>query len=871
MFNDCFPSRKNARSARRGVIGGVTELLITLAVGGIVLGGLATTALKQATSVRNQATALQFQQVHTATSEYIRNEQDAIRQDLLSRGITAKPCSGGDQPGKYTDIFQTLKTKNYLPSYFGDKNPYGQPYKVLATTWCQDAAKGTYAVRSWVMTTQEVNRSRAISKADVAGIAASAGDSAGYIPYDTDPAYASIATPTSGSKILGAFGSWKTTSLDQLLPALDMPAGHLAAPIVAGGNVSVNDYLYRHEVPGNPDANKMSTDLGMDGGGVAHSIRNAADVGADRLIGTTGVYAGYTVDASTGALMEQGAGEITARGDITSDGGDVKSVYDPLRGTGGNITATGGNISAEALAGLGGNITATGGDITATEVGGTGGRIKGKYLWMNQNNTVREHDRCDMEGALTFNSSLGDEGEILICRGTPLEWQIYRTDLRIDHVCNSQRVWKSSAIDCPDGQEPAVSLLGLNERTPVNACAMVNRFWNCYFAPGAGNSATNLTGTPVTYNTSGSLIYPSCHSNCQFYCTPMWQQSTCLPQAQLGKRGWTKDNITNWEFFVATYDVAFGGFIWNSDPLNVGGTPPGGPSSFPGAVWMQYNPWCTENYPATDREQDACLAQVPQQLIVGDCAGALYFCLPANTTPPGTVNIPASITLSPSSASFTVSGTTIGTTAYSTAQTFTVTNCMGCSATSALAVQLSSSTDFEITGTNGCQGRSLPAGSSCTFNVRAKASDNKTLTPTTLVVSASSGGVRTSSLSGSASGFAAATPKYKCLQSSWEKTTILIPQNYAPSFPIGVIYFNVQPTEAVDCSKSYGSISISGDFSKYIRFVDYLGLCPSPIHGCICQGIIMGSGVNIPISTTGSLKVVIDGSTVCDIKLKVAQ
>lgn len=744
------PRKSISRCRRRGVIGGVTELLIALAVGGIILAGLAGMALKQANSVRNQATALQFQKVHDAATTYIRNEYanilgNASQPNLYSSVFryAAKPCLGQTSGsfGAYLNIFDTLKTSGYLPGTFKDSNPYNQTYRVLVTKWCIQDSPPQYELRAWVVTSPRTggDPSLPVPKRDIAKLAALSGPLGGYAAYPDDPAAGGQA-----GRILGAFGSWGTTVTSLRFNAFDgtMPAGYLASPVLTRTTTSINDYLHRHEVSGQPDATKMATDLGMNGGGTSHDITGAKNILGKNMLATDAVYSGWTMDA-TGTLQPQGPGLVQAKGDIATTGGNITAQT-------GNITASGGNITAIRTSGRGGNMAAFGDVIAQADSFGVGGTLAGKYVWLTPSNPVNENDACPgHEGALTYNAGL-EGGSLLICRGTPLAWHIYKTDLKIDKVCNQNVVPKSQAA-CKAGEIPVVALLGVNERPPVNVCAMTSRHWQCYGAA-HGNSATDLTNEGITYNTATGAInnWPTCTGTCPYNCTPFWNEGPCLPNGLVGKRGWvTEKTAQDWEFFIAQYDVAFGGYLWINDPNTIGSAPHGGDPDVPGSVWLQYNPWCQNKFIPTEQAQDECLAQTPVQIITGDCSGALFFCLPGGTGTSTPINAPVVISLTPTSATFTVTGTKEGTMAYAS-KTFTVQN-QGTQSAPPLSISLTNSANFNLYSNN-CSGRVLSPGGTCTLVVRAQADQNGTLAPAILTATSGSS-IQSASLTGTARGF----------------------------------------------------------------------------------------------------------------------
>jgi len=127
--------------------------------------------------------------------------------------------------------------------------------------------------------------------------------------------------------------------------------------------------------------------------------------------------------------------------------------------------------------------------------------------------------------------------------------------------------------------------------------------------------------------------------------------------------------------------------------------------------------------------------------------------------------LPTSLSIDPTSPVMDVAGATQGTTAYSSAVTFTVSNCAGCQTPDVVNASLSGA-NFEFTGTDNCTGHTLAGGESCTLQVRAVATEDGTYTGTLSVASGSPVSIADASLSGTASGFVAASGYYSSLSAA---------------------------------------------------------------------------------------------------------
>lgn len=259
-------------------------------------------------------TASHLSFVAQAAKRYVRDNRDT----LLSQ------VAGG--PVIVTGA--TLRTQGYLPAGFSLTNDSGQTYQLAVA---KDPVQAGQLV-AFVLTTGG-------SEIPYKGLRQIASDTDGMGGYVWP---ANTAT--------GADGGWQAKLSDY---GLSGQQGRLAAFLSAdalGTDADESDRLYRYQVTGRPDLNRMHTAIDMGG----NNLNNAATVNAQ-----TGNFSG-----NVGAANVSASGNVTASGNV---------------GANGNVTANA-NVTAN------GNITA-GNTITAnSDIGSNNGWIitNNDKGWINQ-------------------------------------------------------------------------------------------------------------------------------------------------------------------------------------------------------------------------------------------------------------------------------------------------------------------------------------------------------------------------------------------------------------------------------------------------------------------------------------------------------
>jgi hypothetical protein len=254
-------------------------------------------------------TASHLSFVAQAGKRYVRDNRDTLLTQVAGGPVV---ISGA-----------TLRTQGYLPAGFSLTNDSGQTYQLAVA---KDPGQAGQLV-AFVLTTGG-------SDIPFKGLRQIAGDTDGMGGY-VWPANTAV----------GADGGWLAKLNDYGLSAQQ---GHLAAFLSAdalGTDADESDRLYRYQVTGRPDLNRMHTAIDMNG---------------------NNINSGGTVNAATGAFT----GNVSAGANMTASG---------------NITANG-NITAGSNLAANNNVTANNGITANNDIRSNNGWIitRGAKGWLNE-------------------------------------------------------------------------------------------------------------------------------------------------------------------------------------------------------------------------------------------------------------------------------------------------------------------------------------------------------------------------------------------------------------------------------------------------------------------------------------------------------
>lgn len=216
------------------------DVLAAITIFALLIPGMLTFMQLSTQSTEKKVAAEHMDRMATAAEQYVMDNHASIVSSAT--GSSSVSISVSD-----------LVSGGYLPSGHGTKNPWNQSYSIHAFNpedqdihliLVTSGGKG-YTASKPEFATQVVPSA-----------AAMAGSKGGYVPTGD-------VSGESSSVVQGAFGGWQfdLASTDITNPG----AGHLAYSKYIDQEQYGNDYLYRDEVPGHPEVNRMTTELDMDG------------------------------------------------------------------------------------------------------------------------------------------------------------------------------------------------------------------------------------------------------------------------------------------------------------------------------------------------------------------------------------------------------------------------------------------------------------------------------------------------------------------------------------------------------------------------------------------------------------------------------
>lgn len=356
---------------------------------------------------RVNVAAGQANTVQKAVNRYISDQQATI-------------AAGSSASAAYTLTVPMLISAGYLPAGYSANNAYTATYRTLIF---QPSANKFHTMTF-------LTGGSALSLSDARRLANHIGPAGGYI---------------EDGVAKGALGSWQEN-----LSAFGGYNPGNGSIVIAGfyaNGALVNDYLYRHSVPGHPELNTMGTTLDMGG----NDISNAKTVGAQTL--------NASADVNTARLTAtqsiQSNGTINANGSITT-GSNIAA--------GGNITTSSsmvanGNITSNSSIGAAGNITANGsmaaaGNVTANNDVLANGTLRsahdaviGGVIKLQQVNS--QNTGCDTWGAISRDSA----GAVLSCQSGIWKLQSQPLDTFMVQGAGQCKNLSPDVATCPAGSK----------------------------------------------------------------------------------------------------------------------------------------------------------------------------------------------------------------------------------------------------------------------------------------------------------------------------------------------------------------------------------------------------------------------------------
>ncbi|WP_210454620.1 shufflon system plasmid conjugative transfer pilus tip adhesin PilV [Pantoea ananatis] len=369
---------RKPRSVHRG--GMLLQLILVLAIVLMVLpGSMDRYAENQQEKVwTGVASHLSF--VAQAGKRYIRDNRDTLLNQVGSGPVT---ISGA-----------TLKAQGYLPAGFSLTNDSGQAYQLAIA---KDPGQAGQLV-AFVLTTGGSD----IPYKGLRQIAADSEGMGGYI--------------WPSNMAIGADGGWQARLTDYGLSAQQ---GRLAAFLSAdalGTDADESDRLYRYQVNGRPDLNRMHTAIDMNGNDI-----NAAG----KVNGVTGSFSG---NVSSG-------NNITAQGSVSANG-DVSA--------GNNVNASNGMTANNDIRSNSGWIITRGGKGWLNETYG-GGLYMSDDQWVRSVNNKSIYTGGQLQGGTVRSNGRLSTGEQLQLDGVSSE------GAGCGPNGNISRDWSGKTLSCVNG------------------------------------------------------------------------------------------------------------------------------------------------------------------------------------------------------------------------------------------------------------------------------------------------------------------------------------------------------------------------------------------------------------------------------------
>lgn len=248
------------------------------------------------TGIEVKATAGQLSTVTAAVSDYVHSNHAA-----MAAAVT--------QTNGLEVSFDDLRTGGFLMSTFRATNPFGLDYRAFVFAGNQPDSLVALVVTDGLIGDSAYGslseQSQQLVSKTIPDVASVVGVNAGVIPAATMPGM------TQGV-IEGTNGIW-TFDTRTLTPFAAVGQGTLATVQHFTNGTANNDYLYRNEVPGQPELNEMNTHLSL-GNHDIENIRNIVDM--------TGYLHSEGDQLNDGNVFEAERGNMTLN-DGTYFGGDV--------------------------------------------------------------------------------------------------------------------------------------------------------------------------------------------------------------------------------------------------------------------------------------------------------------------------------------------------------------------------------------------------------------------------------------------------------------------------------------------------------------------------------------------------------------------
>ena len=290
--------RTTGPGARRGL--GLLEAAFGLTLMSVAAAGLFGIVNDQAMASKANLAAERLVQIGDAAEAYIRANREELRTAAAAGPVRieiARRDSADPVPQTFTVNGVTLRSlqwAGFLPRPFVDRNAFGTSHTLVVRLVGNE-------VVGMVSTLQPPNRQGNMSNRTLGRIVAKAGARAGmYMTHGIDRSGTRqfAAGPRANNWVQGAAGGWTAFASSYTADGEGPTMGSASMLLSSNGDAIAGDFLNRRDV-GNPEANRMRTDLLMGG---TNAIREAVNVQAPRT--TNGDATMVSIDGDpTGATV----------------------------------------------------------------------------------------------------------------------------------------------------------------------------------------------------------------------------------------------------------------------------------------------------------------------------------------------------------------------------------------------------------------------------------------------------------------------------------------------------------------------------------------------------------------------------------------
>ncbi|MFO7817158.1 MAG: shufflon system plasmid conjugative transfer pilus tip adhesin PilV [Desulfovibrionales bacterium] len=216
----------------------ILDVLMAIGIFALLLPGVVSFMQMTSQSTDQNAAASHMKSIATAAKQYVLDNHSNI-------------VSSASATNSHGISLADLKNEGFLPSGYNGRNPWNQAYDIHAFN-PEDADIHLVIITKEGRGSENTDFENRV----VPAAASKLGAQGGYVPTGQ-------VSGEDSSTLQGAYGGWNFS-----LSGTDISnpgAGHLAFSEYIDEEQFGSDYLYRDEVPGHPELNRMTTELDMDG------------------------------------------------------------------------------------------------------------------------------------------------------------------------------------------------------------------------------------------------------------------------------------------------------------------------------------------------------------------------------------------------------------------------------------------------------------------------------------------------------------------------------------------------------------------------------------------------------------------------------